>query len=238
MFFVEVSDMRAVPRAALIEGTIERLKTEIVSGRWPLGSKIPVEDELAEELQVGRSTLRQAVQALVHVGLLETAQGRGTFVRGTHEVDTVLHRYLADAELRYVLETRRGLEVEAAGLAAERRSQADLDHLTAVYERQMAAHREGRGGEFNRAAVEFHTAVVEAADNPVLSRLYASMLGSVRDSVHLGGVRRPQEHHGDPGHTLILKAISDSDPQAAREAATEHVATFLTALAPTDKEPR
>ncbi|WP_053696837.1 FadR/GntR family transcriptional regulator [Streptomyces sp. NRRL F-5755] len=191
--------MRAVPRSALIEGTIERLKTQIVSGRWPLDSKIPVEDDLVAELQVSRGTLRQAVQALVHVGLLETAQGRGTFVRGTHEVDTVLHRYLADAELRSVLETRRGLEVEAAGLAAERRGQADLDRMAAAHERQTAAHRDGRGGEFNRAAVEFHSAVVEAAGNPVLERLYTTMLGSVRDSVRLGGVRRPQEHYAAPG---------------------------------------
>ncbi|WP_050514469.1 FadR/GntR family transcriptional regulator [Streptomyces rimosus] len=230
--------MRAVPRSALVEGTIERLKTQIVSGRWPLDSRIPVEDDLVEELQVSRGTLRQAVQALVHVGLLETAQGRGTFVRGTHEVDTVLHRYLADAELRSVLETRRGLEVEAAGLAAERRGQADLDRLAAAHERQTAAHRDGRGGEFNRAAVEFHSAVVEAAGNPVLARLYNTMLGSIRDSVRLGGVRSPQEHYGDPGHARILRAIRDGDPQAAREAAAEHVTTFLTALAPTHEGPR
>ncbi|OKI00836.1 hypothetical protein A6A06_18155 [Streptomyces sp. CB02923] len=222
----------------MIEGTIERLKTQIVSGRWPLDSKIPIEDELVEELQVSRSTLRQAVQALVYVGLLETAQGRGTFVRGTHEVDTVLHRYLADAELRSVLETRRGLEVEAAGLAAERRSAADLDRLAAVHERQTAAQRDGRAGEFSRAAVEFHTAVVEAAGNPVLARLYGTMLGSVRDSVHLGGVRRPQEHYGDAGHARILEAVRRGDPHAARKAAAEHVTTFLTALAPTDKDIR
>ncbi|UQI46407.1 FadR family transcriptional regulator [Streptomyces sp. HU2014] len=228
--------MRAVPRSALIEGTIDRLKSEIVSGRWPMGGKIPIEDELVEELGVSRSTLRQAVQALVHVGLLETAQGRGTFVRGTHEVDTVLTRYLADAELRHVLETRRGLEVEAAGLAAERRSRADLDRLAAVYERQTAAHRDGRAREFEQAAVEFHTAVVEAAGNPVLIRLYGSMLGPVRDSVRLGGVRRPREHYGDPGHARILEAIDGGDPKAAREAAAEHVTVFLAALAPTGED--
>ncbi|MCP2257681.1 DNA-binding transcriptional regulator, FadR family [Streptoalloteichus tenebrarius] len=222
--------MRAVPRSALVEGTIERLRSAIVSGEWPMGSKIPTEDELVERLQVSRSTLRQAVQALVYVGLLETAQGRGTFVRGTHEVDAVLTRYLAEAELVHVLQTRRGLEVEAAGLAAEHRTRTDLDRLAAVHERQMAALRDGRGEEFNRAAVEFHLAVVEAAGNPVLARLYGSMLDSVRASVRLGGARQPREHHEDPGHARVLKAIGDGDPQAARDAAAEHVTTFLTAL--------
>ncbi|WP_438488251.1 FadR/GntR family transcriptional regulator [Streptomyces sp. S186] len=230
--------MRAVPRSALVEGAIERLKSQIVSGKWPIGSKIPIEDELVEKLQVSRSTLRQAVQALVHVGLLETAQGRGTFVRGTHEVDAVLTRYLADAELLSVLETRRGLEVEAAGLAAERRTDADLARLSAVHERQTAAHRDGRSRTFNQAAVEFHLAVVEAAGNPVLARLYGSMLGSVRESVRLGGVRRPDEHYEDDGHARILEAIGDGDPQAARNAAAEHVTTFLTALTRGDKEAR
>ncbi|MEV0373120.1 FadR/GntR family transcriptional regulator [Streptomyces sp. NPDC050636] len=219
-----------MPRSALVEATIERLKTQIVTGAWPVGSKIPIEDELVEHLEVSRSTLRQAVQALVYVGLLETAQGRGTFVRGAHEVDAVLTRYLADADLPYVLETRRGLEVEAAGLAAERRSQADLDRIAAVHERQMAAHRERRGSEFSRAAVDFHLAVVEAADNPVLSRLYGSMLGSVRESVRLGGLHRPEEHYGDPGHARILEAIGDRDGQAARDAAADHLTNFLTAM--------
>jgi DNA-binding FadR family transcriptional regulator len=222
--------MRAVPRSALVEATIERLKSQIVTGAWPVGSKIPIEGELAEELEVSRSTLRQAVQALVYVGLLETAQGRGTFVRGTHEVDTVLTRYLADADLLHVLETRRGLEVEAAGLAAERRSQAALDRISAMHKRQMAAHRERRSGEFSQAAVEFHLAVVEAAGNPVLTRMYGSMLGPVRASVRLGGLRRPEEHYGDPGHDRILEAIGDRDAQAAREAAAEHLTNFLAAL--------
>ena len=94
-----------------------------------MNSQIPTETELIDALGVGRSTVREAVRSLAHVGMLETARGRGTFVRALSPVDRVLTDYLQEHEPRDIVEVRRALEVEAAGLAALRRTEADIAAL-------------------------------------------------------------------------------------------------------------
>src|SRR5919198_5010069 len=73
--------LSSLRRGPLVELVAAQLREQVASGAWPVGSRLPTEAELGRQLQVGRSTLREAVRVLVHVGLLETRQGAGTFVR-------------------------------------------------------------------------------------------------------------------------------------------------------------
>src|SRR5690606_1420434 len=104
---------------------IEQLRDAVRQGEWAVGERIPTESELASTLGVGRNTVREAVRALAHSGLLEVRQGDGTYVRATNEVSGALRR-LCGARLREALHVRRALEVEAARLAATERTQDDL----------------------------------------------------------------------------------------------------------------
>src|SRR6476646_1606680 len=105
--------LRSTERTALVPQVIEQLQTQITSGEWPVGTRIPPEPDLAAQLGVGRNTLREAVLALVHAGLLERRQGSGTFVVGAHELSGAVARRLADAHVAEVIEVRRAFEVEA-----------------------------------------------------------------------------------------------------------------------------
>src|SRR5215468_7597999 len=78
--------LRSTERTALVPQVIEQLQAQITSGEWAVGSRIPPEPDLAAALGVGRNTLREAVLALVHAGLLERRQGSGTFVVGAREL--------------------------------------------------------------------------------------------------------------------------------------------------------
>ncbi|MEK8225360.1 GntR family transcriptional regulator [Oerskovia sp. M15] len=69
----------------------------MVSGRWPVGERIPTETDLVSEFEVGRNTVREAIQSLVHAGLLRREQGRGTFVISSSELTGTLERQLAGA---------------------------------------------------------------------------------------------------------------------------------------------
>src|SRR3978361_2206768 len=125
--------MSAVPlntarRTGLVDQVIEQVRHLITSGEWPVGHRIPNETDLVDVLGVGRNTVREAVRALAHAGLLEVRQGDGTYVRATSEVSGAMRR-LCGAELRYVLQVRRALEVEGARLAAANRTKADLTEL-------------------------------------------------------------------------------------------------------------
>src|SRR5215471_3153791 len=118
-------------RAPLVDQVIEQMRAAIADGDWVVDQRIPPEPELVTALGVGRNTVREAVRALAHAGLLEVRQGDGTFVRATSEISGALRRLVGE-ELREVLEVRRTLEVEGARLAAKHRTPEDIAHLEAL----------------------------------------------------------------------------------------------------------
>ncbi|KAA1032618.1 FadR family transcriptional regulator [Pseudonocardia sp. EV170527-09] len=217
-------------RGGLVDQVIGQLRSAITGGEWPVGARIPPESELASSLEVGRNTVREAVRALSHGGLLEVRQGDGTYVRATTELSGAL-RTLCGPELREVLEVRRTLEVEAARMAAARRTDADLTVLRAALDerdRAVAAVAEcGRRGEepdaadvelAARADTDFHVAVVRCAGNSLLVELYRGVVEAVADSVKttMPGTAGTDD---DISHTGIVDAIADGDvDRAAREA--------------------
>src|SRR3954453_10822369 len=117
--------LRSTDRSSLVPQVIEQLRAQISSGEWAVGTRLPPEPDLAAMLGVGRNTLREAVLALVHAGLLERRQGSGTFVIGARELAGAVARRVAGATLAEVIEVRRALEVEAARSAARRRTAED-----------------------------------------------------------------------------------------------------------------
>src|SRR6478736_2775198 len=105
-------------RSALADQVIAQLRNQITTGEWPVGSRIPTETQLVEQLGVARNTVREAVRALAHNGLLDIRQGSGTYVLATSELAGVMHRRFADADQDQVAELRSTLETSAAGFAA------------------------------------------------------------------------------------------------------------------------
>lgn len=224
-------------RGSLVDQVITQLRAAISSGEWPVGHRIPPETELVAVLDVGRNTVREAVRALAHGGLLEVRQGDGTYVRATSELSGAL-RTLCGPELREVLEVRRTLEVEAARLAAARRTDDDLAALrAALAERDVAVEAvagTARAGDrpaaaalerAARADTDFHTAVVRCAGNDLLAELYRGVVEAVAGSVvtTMPGTVGTDE---DVSHGGIVDAIADRDVErAAREAGD-----FLTRL--------
>ena len=91
-----------IRRTGLIDGAVDTLRERITAGEWPVGTRIPPEPALAALLGVGRNTVREAVQSLVHAGLLARRQGSGTYVLSTSELTVTMGRQIADAHQRDV----------------------------------------------------------------------------------------------------------------------------------------
>lgn len=206
-------------RASVIGDVITQMETMVVSGEWPVGTRIPPEPELVAALGVGRNSVREAVRALAHSGMLEVRQGDGTWVRAASGLGAALDRYVRRADARHVLEVRRGLEREAARLAARNRTDEDLSRLADAVARQhelAAAHdRDG----FVRGDLAFHRLVTAAAHNPVLvdlldhlgDALVATIALTVDEQYAVGS---PLFHvHGD-----LLEAVRAGEPEAAGRA--------------------
>src|SRR5689334_6234731 len=184
------------------------MRGAISSGEWPVGRRIPPEPELVQALGVGRNTVREAVRALSHAGLLEVRQGDGTFVRATSELSGAVRR-LCGSELREVLEVRRTLEVEGARLAATARTEAELAQLTRLLAVRDKALDEQRWPEFVDADAEFHQLVVRCSHNRLLAELYHGLTEVVKASIVTVDRELPVSRHIQ--HGGLLEAIRDGD---------------------------
>ncbi|TDB77478.1 MULTISPECIES: FadR/GntR family transcriptional regulator [unclassified Micromonospora] len=206
------------PRGHRVRQTIAQLRARILGGEWPVGGRIPTEPQLVAALGVGRNTVREAVRALVHAGVLECRQGSGTYVVSTDELAPVVARRLTDDRMAEVVEVRRAFEVEAARLAALRRTPQDVATLDGALAAREAAWRSGRVEEFVAADAALHTAVVAAAHNRMLAELYASVGAALRSTIAqaMGDTLEPERY---VDHGRLVEAIRAGDPaRAAAEA--------------------
>ncbi|MDH6137392.1 DNA-binding FadR family transcriptional regulator [Kitasatospora sp. MAA4] len=213
--------LRATGRQSLVDLTIEQLRERLAAGTWAVGEQIPTEHELAERLQVGRNTVREAIRVLVHAGMLVSRQGEGTFVRSTSDPASVL-RGVQRSGVRDVLEVRAALEAEAARLAAVRHTPEDLDRMRAALAREaevIAAHSDRVGREATvEHDLEFHTAVVEAAHNPALTEVYRYFSASVRESMRTAFGDHEMPEVVVATHQALVDAIAAGDPEQAEVA--------------------
>ncbi|MDN3269729.1 FadR/GntR family transcriptional regulator [Streptomyces sp. MA15] len=208
-------------RSALSEQVIAALRAQITSGEWPVGSRIPTEPELVEQLGVARNTVREAVRALAHNGLLDIRQGSGTYVVATSELAGVMHRRFAGADPRHIAELRSTLESSAARLAAQRRTEKDLKQLDTLLLRREEAWESGDAEAFVTADATFHMAVVAASHNAVMTALYADLVEVLRDWLRddVGGGMTPETHME---HGRLVDAIRAGDAATAAEEAAAY----------------
>ncbi|HEX2315129.1 MAG TPA: FadR/GntR family transcriptional regulator [Thermomonospora sp.] len=207
--------LRTARRSSLVDQVIDQLKGEIAAGAWTVGAKIPPEPVLSETLGVGRNTVREAVRALTHAGLLECRQGDGTYVRATSELSGAVRRRLRTAEILEILEVRRALETEAARLAALRRTDEDVARIRAALARCEELAESGDRCAFVEADLDFHMAVAEATHNRVLIELYGDFGEALRASI-TAAVNLLE--HVDVPHAPLAEAVVRGDADAAEQA--------------------
>lgn len=218
--------VQQVQRSSLITQVTAQLREEIVSERWPIGARIPTEPELCELTGTGRNTVREAVQALVHAGMVERRQGSGTFVMATSDLGSTLGKYFADARDRDVTELRRTLEVTAAVLAAERRDDDDIRALTKALAVRNESWRRDRREEAIEIDAKFHRAIVAASHNAIYLEFYDSLLPTIEQTMHRHVATHDNNY--DDEHLALLTAVVDGDAEGARVAAL----TLFDELAP------
>ncbi|MET9225234.1 FadR/GntR family transcriptional regulator [Lentzea sp. NPDC003310] len=200
-------------RAGLVDQVIEQMRGAITTGEWPVGQRIPPEPELVTALGVGRNTVREAVRALSHAGLLEVRQGDGTFVRATSEISGAVRR-MCGTELKEVLQVRRTLEMEGARLAAKHRTDAELARLTELLSKRDAAMEAEQWAEVIEHDTAFHVLLVQCSHNTLLAELYQGLTEAVKASV-AASVDTSQPGRDQVSHTGLLHAVRDGDQEKA-----------------------
>lgn len=221
--------MTPLRREPLAEQAADALLERIRSGEWALGQKLPGETTLAPQLDVGRSTIREAIRQLAGRGVLATRQGSGVFVTAL-DVPETWDQVLRRAGIASVIEARIAIEVEASALAAERRTPAELRAM----KRAAEARRSHRSSieEHVDADTALHRAIVVAAHNPILIELFDSFIPRSRQAmIELLRLRGEYGSDEDQGtHTRILDAIADRDAESAASLTRDHLLTLKAEL--------
>jgi DNA-binding FadR family transcriptional regulator len=217
-------------RGGLTDQVIDQMRTRIVDGTWPLQHRLPTEAALAKELGVGRSTIREAVRVLAHAGLLEVRQGDGTYVRSRREIDAVLHRRVSEADLLEVYEVRAALEVQAARLAAQYRTDAEAVRLRELLTRRNAAYT-ANWHDYRQADLALREQIADAAGNALLADLYRGLIKTLRASkAGLDDSELTRDNPDRPEMDELVQAIENRDPQAAVLAAERHAENVMAVL--------
>lgn len=210
---------------------VHGIKKMIIDGALSAGDRLPIEKDLAVELGVSRSSLREGVRALSIMGVLETRQGAGTYVTsldpslllGAMGFVVDLHNTKSAANLHSV---RRVLETEAAGLAARAITAAELKEAQEWLDRSEAAM--GRKPMDHEAILEcdiqFHRLIASCSRNPVLAALIEALASqTVRGRLWRAISDEGAQHAALAEHRAILKALREGEPDRARLRMANHL---------------
>ncbi len=210
----------------VFERVAEQIEQRILSGELHSGDRLPTERELGEQFQVSRTAVREAMKTLAQKGLVDMRPGRGTIViNGTSEAMQhslgLMMRVGQEHSLEQLNEVRLILELEIAALAAERATdneRAAMADAIAIMDVNLK-----NADAFISADNDFHRALAKATQNVLILALVDSIVILLSEQRKLifsvdGGPERGQQHH-----KLILDAVLQRDPKAARNAMLAHL---------------
>lgn len=209
--------LNPVSRRSAASDVRAQLVSLIESGQLKVDHRLPPEHELAKRFGVSRPVIREALVGLNTLGLAASRAGKGTFVTADHvRVPLLLGRY-SPAHLN---EVRRYLEVPAARLAAERRTDADVGKLAAFLARMEDTDDPAKR---NKLDADFHIAIAQAGGNPLTVKLIED-LRSILEAHSLAAAAMPNRRRGALAeHRAIYEAILNRDPNGAATAMSAHL---------------
>lgn len=218
---IEKIPIPKVSRTSLVDEVIGVMRRMFNEEAWLPGAKLPSEQELGRQLGVGRSTVREALRVLGHLGLVEARSGLGTYVVNRRMPGGNVDQPHTSAGVRQLYEFRHALEVPAARLAAERRTTEQLQHIRTTWDLCQTAVENDSADEFARLDFKFHFSIVQASANPFYIEAYRALEGSFASYVSLVlalGPLRSMLHF----HDGLISAIARGDPAAAAQAVDEN----------------
>jgi GntR family transcriptional repressor for pyruvate dehydrogenase complex len=226
------------PSVHLSDRVADALAAEIRSGGWVAGDRLPTEAVLVKQFGVSRTVVREAVSRLKSLGLLESQQGSGVYVRaaGFSPLQFDAQTLASQQAVVQMAEVRRGLEAEAAALAAERRTAPELAAIEAAV--AGIAQAVAAGGDGVDDDVRFHQAIASAAHNPFLNSTLDYLRQFLRGAVQV--TRANEARRADfarqvaQEHAAIVRAIALGDAIAARRAASRHMSNAIVRIRQAD----
>ena len=220
-------NIESIERKKVSDEVFEQMKKMIANQVWKEGEKIPSQNELQKMLNVSRVSVREALKKLESYGIIVTQQGKGSFVRKFEEVDLFrgnaleLYQNSADSKtIRDFMEFRKLIEIESAGLAAQRATEEDIRKLEKNYQLMLCAR--GNIQRFSDYDFNFHEILAQITGNTILMQCFSMVLTFLKKDfdavVEKVGVEKGSYYHGE-----ILEAVRAHQPERAKAFMEEHL---------------
>ena len=236
---VDRNQSPVVDEARLVERVADFLVSRILDGTYPQGELLPSEQRLALAAGVSRLTVREAVRILRVKNVLRVCRGRGTMVEHValwspldeHLLIAQCHDPVRARDLaKQLMQMRQMVEVELAGLAAERAHQLDLAPIEDALQRMRSASSEDVAA-FSAADMAFHDAIMEAAGNPLVMNILQPLRALLREVRQQTSTHQELRQRTVADHARILSAVAAGDAIRARRAMRKHLAFTSAVLA-------
>jgi GntR family transcriptional regulator, transcriptional repressor for pyruvate dehydrogenase complex len=222
-------------RGTLAEQVAEHLLEYIASQELKPGDLLPSETSLAGSFGVSRPVIREALKNLEGKGVIEIINGKGALIR---PIDSdPLRRFfqrvmqMEQSSILEIMEVRRGLEVQAASLAAQRRSAKDLEAIQKAVKAMRGSMNDL--DTFTRLDVEFHISIAAASHNSILGYLVESIRDALRSTISAGLLSRGNNLNLEAiqeTHEALLKALEEGDSEEAMLTMLQHFDEAISAI--------
>jgi GntR family transcriptional regulator, transcriptional repressor for pyruvate dehydrogenase complex len=219
-------------RRTLSQAVTEAVLDRIKSGEFRPGDRLPTEKDLMEEYEIGRNSAREAMQALVAMGVIDVRPGRGAVLvgLGSHQAldPDVAAALLTDKAVDDLYEFRQVLDLEIARTAALRATDQDIDEIRSVVERYDRAVEAGT--PVSDIDDEFHQRVAQATHNTVFITMGEAITALIANARRLAGQLEWARLRAQKEHRELYEAIRAHKPEAAVKAASRHLEGALKAI--------
>ncbi|MFO7849305.1 MAG: FadR/GntR family transcriptional regulator [Spirochaetia bacterium] len=229
--------MEKIRQNTIVSQVMDHIKQLIAEGVYSPGDKIPTEQELAQKLGVGRSSIREAIKIFNHLGVMESKSARGTFVCERSKISKEALTWallLGNDEIDEVIEMRGAIELWSfIRLTMLNETQPEIvqphmEHLSEELKKMKASIKAGRKQDLIEADYNFHLHIIKGAHNKLFIELY-----EVLRSFMIHEIRKTQDRYESPGkileeHQTLLEAILSGDTLTAEKAFIDHINNIKT----------
>ncbi len=205
---------------------VDYLRKNIEDGVWGIGEKIDSEHDLSSTLNVSRASVRFAIQQLIAVGVLQSIQGKGTYVQMLpfEEIEKRLHNFYSKSELNDLLEFRRIIEVESCRLVAKRITAESLHQLEKYLDNMQSNADNSK--IFIENDMKFHREIMKAMNNRLILQSMDCVDAEMKRQQVLfntaTGVQSALIYHSE-----ILEALKKADGERAAAVMAQHIDTLI-----------
>lgn len=219
-------EIKPIKRIEVGEQVFEQLKELLINGDWGPGDKIPSENELADKFNVSRITVRQALQRLGTLGLVETRRGEGSFVKTLDAGDSmnalIPTMYLGENNAVEIIEFREIIETGCARLAAQRATKMDINDLKEIWNQMNICKENNDLRGFSKSDMDFHFKIAEITQNSLIIKTY-SILRDVLEHAMQTTIDKMGCENGLYYHKKLVEEIEAHDVKAAAKTMQEHI---------------